>query len=114
MRRSPAAAGAVTVTFADTATAPAGMPQVPVTTKLRSAPAAREGPPRGPAGLRVSSTRQGVRVWKLVAAGGGVAGSGSTASVAERAGNVSVSAPPESGAVPAAARRADPLKRKSE
>src|SRR5579862_2931261 len=35
------------------------MPQVPGTVKLRVAPALSGGPPRGPLGLRVSTTRHG-------------------------------------------------------
>jgi len=39
-----------------------GMPQMPTTGKVRAAFAASAGPPAGPAGLRVSATRQGVTV----------------------------------------------------
>src|SRR5258708_27130243 len=61
-RRYPAAPAPVTVRFADTARAVAGMPQRPARAKLRSAPAARAGPAQEPAGFRVSSTRHGGRV----------------------------------------------------
>src|SRR5512139_3528039 len=41
------------------------MPQAPlVMGKLRVEPLARAGPPTAPAGSRVSTTRQGVTVWK--------------------------------------------------
>src|SRR5512143_1255519 len=71
--RSPCAAGFTTVTFAETATAPEGTPQVLVRTNVRWPPPPMDGPPRGPAALRVSRRRQGVSGWSVVAeeAGGG-------------------------------------------
>ena len=56
----------MTVTFAEIACAPAGMPQEPVATKRRTDEAASRGPPSGPFGLRVSRTRQGVTSKKPV------------------------------------------------
>src|SRR5512132_457234 len=53
------------VTLITTAAAPAGMPHCPAKTNVRLAPAASAGAPYGPAGPRVSKTRQGVSVKKL-------------------------------------------------
>ena len=52
-----------------TAVAEAGIPQMPVTGKLRMVLAESGGPPEGPGGLRVSATRQGASVKRLVPGG---------------------------------------------
>ena len=52
-----------------TAVAEAGIEQMPVTGKLRAVLAESGGPPEGPGGLRVSATRQGASVKKLVPGG---------------------------------------------
>src|SRR5215470_15381303 len=70
----PAAAGWVTVTFTETAftVAPAGTPHWPARTNVRRAPfPERAGPPYGPFAFRVSRTRHGVSVKKLVEVAGG-------------------------------------------
>ena len=54
-----------------TAFAVKGIPQIPAAGKARTVLAARAGPPDTPTGLRVSATRHGASVKKLV--GGGVA-----------------------------------------
>src|SRR5512140_1182868 len=65
-RRSPGPVGASTVTFRATATAPDGTPHWPARAKARRAPLpCSAGPPNGPLGARVSTTRHGVSVWKL-------------------------------------------------
>src|ERR1019366_6164173 len=74
--RSPCAVGFTTVTFAETATAPEGTPHVFVRTNVRCAAPPRDGPPRGPAVLRVSRRRQGVSGWSVVAAETGGGGGG--------------------------------------
>jgi hypothetical protein len=51
----------VTVALTETACVPGGNPHRPTSVNDRSAPAARAGPPDGPEGLRVSSSRHGVR-----------------------------------------------------
>jgi hypothetical protein len=58
----PAAPPATTVRLADTATADAGMPQMPATGNVRVAWATSAGPPVGPLGSRVSRMRHGVTV----------------------------------------------------
>src|SRR5439155_13552472 len=68
-RRSPAVAGPTTARLIATAEAVDGIPQRPETGKTRAAPAASAGPPEVPAGPRVSATRQGVTVKKLVGGG---------------------------------------------
>src|SRR5512143_306174 len=55
----PAAPGLTAVTFALTETASGGTPHFPLTVKTRVPLAGSAGPPEGPAGLRVSRTRQG-------------------------------------------------------
>src|SRR5450759_4787301 len=57
---SPWAPLFVIVRFAEIATAAAGMPQTPATSKFRVAFGRRAGPPRAPDPKRVSRTRQGV------------------------------------------------------
>src|SRR5258708_6221731 len=64
-RRSPESVSSTTVTMRATALAMDGIPQTPVTGKLRFVLAPSAGPPEGPTGLRVSATRQGVTVKKL-------------------------------------------------
>ena len=62
-RSSPLAVGLMTVRFTERVCAFHGIPHVEGvvrTVKLRVAPAARAGPPRGPVASRVSSTRQDV------------------------------------------------------
>src|ERR1700730_9398045 len=60
IRMWPLAVGATTATFKTAACAVAGIPQVPVIGKDRVEPPARIGPPDGPGGLRVSTSRHGV------------------------------------------------------
>src|SRR5690349_21353711 len=67
MLNAPAAPGCVAVTFADTASAVGGIPHWFVRMKFRTAKGITAGPPYGPAGLRVSTTRQGGSVKKLIA-----------------------------------------------
>src|SRR5215471_1280426 len=67
---SPAAVGRVIVKLKDPALAPTGIPQRPPMTKLRLNPARRAGPPHGPVGPRVSTTRHGATVKNLIAGGG--------------------------------------------
>jgi hypothetical protein len=55
-----------------TAVAEAGMAQMPVAGKLRMVLAESGGPPEGPGGLRVSATRQGASVKKLVGVQAGI------------------------------------------
>ena len=57
--RNEAVVAPATVTFSDTAAAPAGTPQLLRTAKLRWVPVPRIGPPFVETGLRVSTTRQG-------------------------------------------------------
>src|SRR6266850_4329630 len=64
-RKSPTSVSPTTVTLIAIALASAGIPQRPTAGKLREVFAARAGPPEGPAGLRVSATRQGVNVKNL-------------------------------------------------
>src|SRR5215471_17155236 len=71
IRTSPAAVGRVIVKLKDPAFAPVGTPQRPPMTKLRLNPARRAGPPQGPVGPRVSTTRHGATVKNLLAGGGG-------------------------------------------
>src|ERR1700753_3067966 len=59
---NPAVAGPTTVTLADTATARVDTPHWPAKSNIRLVPAARAGPPNGPAAVRVSSSRQGATV----------------------------------------------------
>src|SRR5258707_15648145 len=66
-RRSPKSVSPTTVTMRAIAVAVDGIPQTPVTGKLRIVLAASAGPPEGPTGLRVSATRQGVTVKKFEA-----------------------------------------------
>src|SRR5438046_749665 len=66
----PPEEGCVTVRLTATLFAVAGIPHWPVTTKLRTPPPARAGPPYAPEGFRVSTIRQGESVWKAVATGG--------------------------------------------
>src|SRR5260370_767460 len=63
--RSPRSVASTTVTLTATALAVDGIPQRPVTGKLRVVLAPSAGPPEGPTGLRVSATRHGVTVKKL-------------------------------------------------
>ena len=66
-RRFPAAPVWVTVRFTATARAVAGTLQTPAIGKTRlEGPVARAGPPQVPAALRVSITRQGATVRRLV------------------------------------------------
>src|SRR5262245_58990344 len=62
MRTKPGTVARRAVTLAATAQAVAGTPQRPATGKVRGTLASRAGPPLGPVGLRVSSSRQGVSV----------------------------------------------------
>src|SRR5258706_5053597 len=66
-RRSPASVAWIAVMFIAAALAVFGTPQLLILmiVKLRTVVAAREGPPWGPTGSRVSMTRQGVRGKKL-------------------------------------------------
>src|SRR5207249_6298082 len=61
-RRSPTSVGETTVRLRATAFADDGIEQRPATGNVRRAPAASDGPPEGPAALRVSATRQGLTV----------------------------------------------------
>ncbi|HVR97721.1 MAG TPA: hypothetical protein VMW27_13965 [Thermoanaerobaculia bacterium] len=64
-RACPLPGGATTVTLTETARAESGTPQVAAArAKLRATPEPSAGPPSGPFGLRVSTARQGVVVWK--------------------------------------------------
>ena len=58
-RRSPASEGRKTARLIATALAEDGIPQRPVTGKVRTVFANNVGPPEGPGALRVSATRQG-------------------------------------------------------
>ncbi len=60
--RKPALGGRTTVTLAETATARVEMPHWPAASKARTAWAAIPGAPNGPAGPRVSTSRQGAIV----------------------------------------------------
>src|SRR5690242_1674253 len=60
MVRYPGAAAWVTVRFTATLLAEMGMPHAPTSPNVRPDWAARAGPPRGPAGFRVSTARQGI------------------------------------------------------
>ena len=60
--RFPSPVGPVIVMFKDTALALPGRPHVSRTLKVRTLPAPRAGPPRGPGLSRVSMMRQGGRV----------------------------------------------------
>jgi hypothetical protein len=59
---TPGALPCVTVTFTETALAVAGIPHRPPKANDLCVFAPRAGPPYGPEGLRVSSTRHGVSV----------------------------------------------------
>src|SRR5260221_13575225 len=61
-RRSPAVAGPTTARVIATAEAVDGIPQRPATGKTRAPPAARAGPPDGPAGPRAPATRPPVPI----------------------------------------------------
>lgn len=64
--RNPSLAFGTTVTFTEYAFAVEGMPQaLPGTLKALEVPAARNGPPNGPFGFRVSATRHGATGTKL-------------------------------------------------
>src|SRR6266498_1581217 len=54
-----------------------------MTTKVRLLPPVSDGPPRGPAGLRVSTIRQGVNVWNDVPTIDGGVGVGVTVGVGD-------------------------------
>ncbi len=61
MVRKESAPEGTTVMFKEYACALEGMPQATLAMlNGRTCAAAREGPPKGPVGLRVSATRQGV------------------------------------------------------
>src|SRR5882762_7640237 len=57
--RKPAAVDPVTVRFTEMALAVDGTPHVPVRVKSRRDDGRSAGPPRGPTGSRVSTSRQG-------------------------------------------------------
>ncbi len=58
-RSPPSAAGCTAVTLIDSAWAVAGTLQMPTRAKVRCAEARSAGPPKGPVGFRVSTSRQG-------------------------------------------------------
>ena len=62
IRRCPDPVGPTIVTLNTTALAVDGIPHVPVTGNDRVALPASDGPPSGPVGLRVSTTRHGGNV----------------------------------------------------
>src|SRR5258707_15338720 len=64
--RGPELAAWVMVTWTASALAAAGTPQLPASAKTRVWDGCSAGPPSGPAGLRVSISRQGERGENLV------------------------------------------------
>ncbi len=66
-RRRPEPLGLIAMTFALTDVAVSGTPQFSVIVKCLTSPGAIDGPPRGPAGRRVSRTRHGVTLKKVEA-----------------------------------------------